>query len=277
MGSPADVIVKGTSSGGKSAAVREVRAHFPPCFYINLTGASDKSLYYMTPGSLKHKIVCIEEATGLEQRPGQANGLAEAIRVLQSEGELNYLVTVTQKGAAPRVEQVHQDGPTGLIVTTTAGKVHPENETRALSLSIDDRREQTKNVMRSRAARRAGIIKPADKTDWHGFFEALYLECKDVEVLVPYAPALAELIEAVAVRMRRDIDTLLDFVCAHAILHYNIRERNDEGQIVATLDDYEQVRKYLGNAFTTTAADDVVTPADREKSQPCDACSRRRD
>ena len=119
--------------------------------------------------------------------------------------------------------------------------------------------------MRSRAARRAGIIKPADKTDWHGFFEALYLECKDVEVLsVPYAPALAELIEAVAVRMRRDIDTLLDFVCAHAILHYNIRERNDEGQIVATLDDYEQVRKYLGNAFTTTAADDVVTPADRE-------------
>ena len=48
-GSPADVIVKGTSSGGKSAAVREVRAHFPPCFYINLTGASDKSLYYMTP------------------------------------------------------------------------------------------------------------------------------------------------------------------------------------------------------------------------------------
>lgn len=261
----ADIIIKGGSSGGKSFAETEVREHVPESYYLYLTGASETSLYYMEPGTLKHKVLVIAEATGLESRkPGQVNGLAETIRVLQSEGRLDRIVTVPQKGHRPKVEHVHQEGPTGLIVTTTAEKIHPENETRALSLSIDDRREQTKDVMRSVAARRSGKIKPADKTQWHAFFAALRLECLGVTVVTPYAEALAELMEPVALRMRRDISTLFDFVEAHAILHYNIRERDEDGNLIATLADYEQVRKYLGAAFTETAADSSVRDSDRE-------------
>ena len=44
------------------------------------------------------------------------------------------------------------EGPTGLITTTTAPKLHPENETRLLSLGVIDTREQTEAVMRALAA-----------------------------------------------------------------------------------------------------------------------------
>ena len=33
---------------------------------------------------------------------------------------------------------IEREGPTGLIVTTTALRLHPENETRMLSLTVTD-------------------------------------------------------------------------------------------------------------------------------------------
>jgi hypothetical protein len=37
-----------------------------------------------------------------------------------------------------------RDGPTNLVLTTTETRVHEENETRVLSLTTDDSREQTR-------------------------------------------------------------------------------------------------------------------------------------
>jgi hypothetical protein len=51
------------------------------------------------------------------------------------------LVEKTRDGMRPRL--IEKQGPTGLIVTTTATRLHPENETRLLSLAVKDTREQT--------------------------------------------------------------------------------------------------------------------------------------
>jgi hypothetical protein len=257
------IIIKGGSSGGKSYAESEVRAHFPKSYAYHLSNASEKALYYLPPNTLKNRVLVLAEATGLETRKGEASGLAEAVRVLQSEGVLDYVTVIAVRGGAPQTHHVHQDGPTALLVTTTATEIHPENETRALSLSIDDRRDQTKKVMRSVASRFAGTTVPADKKQWHAWFEYLRLECIGKTVVIPFAPTLAELIDPVALRMRRDISTLLNFVSAHALLHFDLRERDDKGRIVATVEDYGKVREYLGDAFTE-AVDSNVTDADRE-------------
>jgi len=70
------------------------------------------------------------------------------IRSLLSEGRLVYeVVEKITNGFRPR--RIEKQGPTGLLVTTTAVRLHPENETRLLSLQVTDTPEQTRAVMRA--------------------------------------------------------------------------------------------------------------------------------
>jgi hypothetical protein len=69
-------------------------------------------------------------------------------------------------------------------------------------------------------------------------------------VAIPYAPALAELVPPIAVRLRRDFGAVLNLIQTHAILHQVSHERNEEGHIVATLDDYARVRDLVDDLIS---------------------------
>jgi hypothetical protein len=69
-------------------------------------------------------------------------------------------------------------------------------------------------------------------------------------VAIPYAPALAELVPPVAVRLRRDFGAVLNLIQTHAILHQASRERNEEGHVIATLDDYARVRDLVDDLIS---------------------------
>ena len=62
---------------------------------------------------------------------------------------------------------------------------------------------------------------------------------------IAFATLLAEWIPPVAVRLRRDFGQLLALIRTHAILHQASRERDAEGRIVATLDNYVMVRELV--------------------------------
>ena len=47
--------------------------------------------------------------------------------------------------------EIIKHGPVAFCVTTTKAALHPENETRMLSLEIDDSEEQTKRVLKKLA------------------------------------------------------------------------------------------------------------------------------
>jgi len=68
-------------------------------------------------------------------------------------------------------------------------------------------------------------------------------------VVVPFAERLAELVPPVAVRLRRDFRLLLTLIHAHALLHRERRERDDQGRILAGLDDYATVRELIADLF----------------------------
>jgi hypothetical protein len=126
-----------------------------------------------------------------------------------------------------------------LIVTTTAVKLHPENETRLLSLTVTDTQDQTRAVMAA-LAEGAGEAGP-NFEPWHAL--QVWLESAEHCVLIPYARKLAELIPPVAVRLRRDFGALLNLIRAHAVLHQASRDRDAEGRIIATIEeDYAAVR-----------------------------------
>jgi DNA-binding transcriptional ArsR family regulator len=146
----------------------------------------------------------------------------------------------TSEGIKPRL--IEREGPTGLIVTTTAVKLHPENETRLLSLTVTDTQDQTRAVMAA-LAEEAGKVAPDLLATWHAL--QVWLEGAEHRVSIPYAKILADLIPPVAVRLRRDFGALLNLIRTHALLHQATRDRDGEGRIVATIEDYVTVRKLV--------------------------------
>jgi hypothetical protein len=233
---PVSVAMKGPSSGGKSYLTEQVLRFFPDEAYYALTAMSERALAYGDE-PLANRFLVLYEAAGMD-----SDLATYFVRSLLSEGQLRYeTIEKTSEGMKPRL--IERKGPTGLIVTTTAVKLHPENETRMLSLTVTDTQEQTRDVMAALAEGPIGKI--PELGAWHALQR--WLSTADHEVSIPYAKALAALIPPVAVRLRRDFGALLNLIRACAMLHRATRERDAEGRIVATLEDYAAVRALVAD------------------------------
>jgi hypothetical protein len=204
---PVSIAVKGPSSDGKSFTVESVLRFFPGEAFHALTAMSDRALAYSTE-PLKHRHLVIYEAAGMA-----SDFATYLIRSLLSEGRLRYeTVEKTRDGLVPKF--IEREGPTGLIVTTTSVRLHPENETRMLSLTVSDTREQTAAVFRALAN---GRTHGADLSQWLAL--QTWLATYNCQVDIPYAAPLAKMVPPVAVRLRRDFKTVLTLIRAHALLH----------------------------------------------------------
>jgi hypothetical protein len=158
---------------------------------------------------------------------------------LLSEDFLEYEVTEkTQDGLKNVVRR--KEGPTGFITTTTRDRLHAENETRYLSITVTDTREQTRRIFRVLAD---GNIEEPDRGRWHTL--QVWLEGAEHRVTIPYASALAEKMGDTAVRLRRDFSVVLSLIQAHALLHQATRKRDEDSRIIATLADYSRVRELV--------------------------------
>jgi len=246
------VAYKGPSSGGKSHAVDRTLAHFPDEAVIRITGMSERALVYMED-DIAHRHIVLAEADG-----AMGEYQDYLMRTLLSEGRLEYrLAEKTGDGIRERV--ISKEGPTGLIVTTTRVRLHPENETRLLSLTANDTPQQTRAVLRAIAGR----SQPRD--DKTKKWQALqtWLGHGEHRVVVPYALRLADLVSDAAVRMRRDFGQVLSLIEAHALLHRATRNRDAEGRIVATMADYATVRDLIFD-LVAEGVSATVSPEVRE-------------
>jgi hypothetical protein len=204
---------------------------------------SEKALAYGEE-PLQHRMLAIYEAAGLNNEFG-----TYLIRTLLSEGRVRYETVEKSGDGKMKARLVEREGPTGLILTTTWASLHPENETRMLSLTVRDDPEQTKAIMLSLAhqANGNGNAEP-DLESWHAL--QIWLELAGVrEVTIPYAHRLAELASPSAVRLRRDFGALLHLIKTHAILHQRNRQR-EGGRIVAALEDYRAVYEMVADLIS---------------------------
>jgi head-tail adaptor/5S rRNA maturation endonuclease (ribonuclease M5) len=237
---PVSVAVKGPSSGGKSYTVETVLKTMPDSAYLDFTSMSEHALIY-DERPVAHKVIVLYEASGLgADRQNEPSVLAYCVRSLLSEGRIRY-TTVEKTADGMQARNIERQGPTGLITTTTWASLHPENETRMLSVTVTDTRAQTKSVL-STLANRANGHHPGDPDlePWRALQTWLEL-AGSREVTIPFAHELAENASARAVRLRRDFGKVLTLIQAHAMLHQAHRERDAQGRIVATLADYAAV------------------------------------
>ena len=267
---PISVAVKGVSSGGKSFTVERALAFIPSVAYLAVTSGSEKSLFFLEE-SLSHRHLLLYEAAGLghDKTGAEPNPFAYAIRTLLSEGRLKYAISLKAEDGTIKTAIIEKEGPTGLITTTTSAKLHPENETRILSLGVIDTPAQTKAVMYRLAM---GKVDGTDYAPWHALQE--WLATGERRVFVPYARTLADAIPPISVRLRRDFAALLSLIHAHALLHRESRERDDHGQIVATVADYAAVYNLVGKLFSE-GIEATVPPIVRETVEAVGECLRR--
>jgi hypothetical protein len=134
--------IKGPSSAGKSEIRKQVLEFFPTEDVVSFTTLSEKALLYYQD-DFPHKILSMGEAGGTEEQSLQDYLLRELI----SEGRLRYPVVQKVEGAGMVTVMVEKNGPVVFMVTTTKAALHQENETRILSLEVDDSDKQTKRVL----------------------------------------------------------------------------------------------------------------------------------
>jgi hypothetical protein len=237
LGRPVSLVLRGLSSAGKSYNVEIVVLFFPESAYFGRSGMSERALVY-SDESFEHRIIYFAEADALAAG-GQS---AYFLRTLISENRLVY-ETVEKDGDRLVTRVIEKPGPTGVILTTTRLRLDPEIETRLLALTVSDDSALTRQILRSIARRADDTLDDAPDDAWLALQR--WLELGGERRVIDqdgFLLAVAERIPAVAVRLRRDFALLRSLVFAHAILHQATRSRDEDGRVVATLDDYEAIR-----------------------------------
>jgi hypothetical protein len=253
---PVSIAIKGISAGGKSFTVETVLRFFPAEAYFERTGMSEHALPY-SDENFQHRHIIVYEMAGMD-----SDVVSYFIRTLLSENRINYeTVEKTEDGLKSRV--IEKLGPTGVITTTTAASLHPENETRLLSLGVIDSPAQTAAVMMAlgRRAASGGDSADGNMAAWESFQR--WLALGERRVVIPFAVALSKKIPPVAVRLRRDFSTLLALISAHALLHRSTRATDQQGRIIATPADYAAVHDLVAKLFAE-GIEATVPPIVRE-------------
>jgi len=248
---PLNIAFVAASAAGKNRAIDAALALMPPSAYYLEGAGSARALVYGDT-DFQHKTVIVAEADSIPEE-GPA---ASAIRSLAEDNSMKYDVVERDPDTGKfGVRHIIKAGPTGLITTSTKS-LGEQMGTRLLEVGLSDTPEQTRAVLGAHAAAVSGASLVPDADTLVAVQEWLQL-AGEHDVVVPFAGALAALVPAGMVRMRRDFRQLLTVIQAVTLLHQCQRDRDADGHLIATLEDYRIARELLLQTFTEVATGGV--------------------
>jgi len=208
-------IVQGQSSSGKSYTIERVAAMFPKEAVVHATQMTPQALFHAQPGSLAHRWVVAGERSRIDN-----DDKAEATRALRemlAAGRLSKMMPVKMGGEIQTVT-IEQPGPIAFVESTTAARIFEEDANRCILLSTDERRTQTKTILRRLAFHVSGRVCPAS-SDVLARHQALQRLLERREIVIPFAEALAAELELFADRCecRRAFPMILSMIQASAV------------------------------------------------------------
>lgn len=153
---PLCVFVKGPSGVGKNFLTDTVLGFLPSTGVQRLTSSSTRSWNYLGK-KLAHKVLYVKERN-------EAAGSMHPTRLLISEKELIHTVTVKKRGHFVTERRVTK-GPIASISTTTQDRVEVDDETRHISIWLDETPEQTARIMEA-AVEKQSPLNPKEKKVW---------------------------------------------------------------------------------------------------------------
>ncbi|MFO0845861.1 MAG: hypothetical protein U0797_26345 [Gemmataceae bacterium] len=237
LAKPLSPIIRGPSGSGKDELARRPADLVPPEDVVDAMRITPQALYHGEPGWLEHKLVLGGERS--HQEDDAQRDRTAAIRQMLSHGYITKAIVVEG-----RTRHIRQGGPICYSETTTKASVFDEDLNRCVQLYVDDSEEQTRRVLQAVAARHQPGEKPdrqAIKEKHWGFQRWL----RAVDVAIPFADCLAAAMPTSKVRVRRVFGQLLGLIQVVAFLHQAQRESDDNGHLIATIDDYGVARRLL--------------------------------
>ena len=252
-GRPIQPSTHAQSSAGKNYLWDIVLSLLPPEKIVKRSGLSAKALF-RTQVDLKGAVLYIQEIAGSEDADF-------TIRVLQSDGCLEYEATEKAPDGSIRNMVYRTEGPTVVVQTTTRNHLHAENETRVFPIYIDESETQTSRIVKSILKRAAGGRASSEEREcilekWHDAIRLL----EPAEVVIPYAERIT--MPTSQVRIRRDAPRLLDMIRVITWLHQHQRKRDTEGRILATEQDFHTALGLVGESLSR--AWQALTPAEEK-------------
>ena len=215
---PLAVVIQSSSAAGKSSLMDAVLAFVPQEARTQYSAMTGQSLFYMGQTSLKHRILAIAEEEG-------ASRASYAMKLVQSEGELTIASTGTDAATGNLITQEYRvEGPTMLMMTTTAIDLDEELLNRCLVLTVDEDREQTRRIHTLQREKRtlAGLERKEAKTAILTTHRNAQRLLRPLAVVNPYADQLTFLDDRT--RTRRDHEKYLTLIDVIALLHQHQRE-----------------------------------------------------
>jgi len=214
---PLGVVVQSSSAAGKSTLTDAVCTLVPDEDLIAVSALTGQSLYYLSSGSLAHKVLSVAEEAG-------ATRASYALKLLVSEGRLAIVATGKDRATGKlRTASYETAGPVALVLTTTATEVDPELENRLVVLGVDESAEQTRAIV---AAQRAAMSEAGLFA--HERREAIRRRHRNAQRLLrPYRVVIPEFeatFESRTTRHRRDHQKLLSLIAAVTLLHQHQRD-----------------------------------------------------
>ncbi|MGB3562804.1 MAG: toprim domain-containing protein [Thermoanaerobaculia bacterium] len=210
---PLAVILQSSSAAGKSSLMEAILALMPPEERVQYSAMTGQSLFYMGETDLSHKILAIVEEEGAERA-------SYALKLLQSEGELTIASTGKDPSTGRLVTHEYRvEGPVAIFLTTTTIDVDEELLNRAIVLTIDEDREQTRAIHRLQRELQTleGLLARQDREAILRVHRNAQRLLRPLLVANPYARELTFL--DVRTRTRRDHLKYLTLIRTIALLH----------------------------------------------------------
>jgi len=255
---PLHLLLVGTSSSGKTYTVDSVLRLMPPEAQHTISAGSPRALIY-SDANLAHVVLVFGEADSLPS--DEDNPAASAIRNLLQDHQLHYDVVVRNPDTGEfETRHIRKAGPTVMLTTSTRKLRDHQMDTRVFSMEIPEHIDKIRAALRVQARLQR---EPAPEPD-----PALLAFQSHLQVLapwdvdVPYLDTLAELIgrSVSASRVLRDFGRITALIKSIAVLRHTRRERNGQGWVVATLEDYGTALSLVGDMYSAsvTGASDGV-------------------
>ena len=135
---PLCIFVKGRSSAGKNWLVSRVFRFLPKAAVAEITSVSDTAWSY-SGDTFRHKVVYLQERN-------EEAGNVHPVRLLISEKRIVRSVT-TWVGGERVTKKYIARGPVASISTTTKNQLEIDDETRHISIWVDESPEQTRRII----------------------------------------------------------------------------------------------------------------------------------
>lgn len=260
---PVAAVVMGQSSAGKSYLCDTVAKLFPDEVVLRAHRITPRALQNMPPGSLKHRFIAAGERS--RQQDDAAAETTRALREMISEGNLSALVSAPQRSGPQSTVHIQQEGPISYVESTTMGvrQIFDEDRTRFLLLCSNETREQTQAIIHKLAQNACAKAEPDKPDSIIALHHTAQRILQPLSVVIPFARKLASCLPDERVETRRTFGHLISLIQAVALLFQKQREQDQHSSIIATICDYEVVRRYLVKPLAT-ALGEMLTPGAEE-------------